>query len=89
LAATQVAVGLLEQWKQPRTRRRKLIALGISPEEVKLASRIRKGYWRMSGKSIVQRARTKSWLHQQGLPELRPLWVTLHYGTGGNAKSSI
>ena len=78
-----------KQWKQPRTRPRKLIALGISPEEVKLASRSRKGYWRMSGNSIVQRALTNSWLHQQGLPELRPLWIALPYGPGGNAKSSI
>jgi len=43
----------------------------------------------MSGKSIVQQALTNSWLHQQGLPELRPLWIALHYGPGGNAKSSI
>jgi len=37
-----------KQWKQPRTRRRNLIQLGANPEEVKLASRSRKGYWRMS-----------------------------------------
>jgi len=43
----------------------------------------------MSGKSIVQRALANSWPHQQGLPELRPLWIALSYGPGGNAKSSI
>ncbi len=32
-----------KQWKQPRTRRRNLIKLGIDPDEVKLASRSRKG----------------------------------------------
>jgi RNA-directed DNA polymerase len=51
-----------KQWKRPRTRRRHLLALGISRDDVKLASRSRKGYWRMSGNSIVQRALTKEWL---------------------------
>lgn len=55
-----------KQWKQPRTRRRRLLALGIHPERVKLASRSRKGYWRMSANSIVQRALTNRWLQEQG-----------------------
>jgi len=70
-----------KQWKQPRTRRRHLIALGIPPEEVKLASRSRKGYWRMSSNSIVQRALTKRWLYQQGVPDLRAQWIVIHYGS--------
>ncbi|HPA20578.1 MAG TPA: group II intron maturase-specific domain-containing protein [Verrucomicrobiae bacterium] len=47
-----------KQWKQPRTRRRQLLALGVPPEEVHLATRSRKGYWRMSANSILQRALT-------------------------------
>jgi RNA-directed DNA polymerase len=69
-----------KQWKQPRTRRRRLIALGISPDEVHMATRSRKGYWRMSANSIVQRALTNRWLHEQGVPDMRTLWITLHYG---------
>jgi len=69
-----------KQWKRPRTRRRHLIALGIKPEEVHMATRSRKGYWRMSGNSIVQRALTNCWLHEQGVPDMRTLWITLHYG---------
>ncbi len=65
---------------QPRTRRRHLIALGISPDEVHMATRSRKGYWRMSANSIVQRALTNRWLHEQGVPDMRMLWITLHYG---------
>ena len=38
--------------------RRHLLALGISPKEVHLATRSRKGYWRMSANSLVQRALT-------------------------------
>jgi RNA-directed DNA polymerase len=69
-----------KQWKQPRTRRRHLIALGINPEEVKLATRSRKGYWRMSFNRIVQQALSNRWLEDQGVPDMRTLWIKLHYG---------
>jgi len=68
-----------KQWKRPRTRRRHLLALGIPRDEVKLATRSRKGYWRMAGNSIVQRALTKQWLWDQGVPHMRQQWVDLHY----------
>jgi len=69
-----------KQWKQPRTRRRHLIALGIHPEEVSKASRCRRGYWWMSGTSIVQRALPNAWLRKRGVPDLRAQWIELHYG---------
>lgn len=78
-----------KQWKQPRTRRGHLLALGIPPEEVKLASRSRKGYWRMSGNSIVQRALTKRWLQQQGVPDLRSRWIAIHYGDRRNTVAAV
>ena len=69
-----------KQWKQPRTRRRHLIALGIAPDRVKLASRSRKGYWRMSQNSIVRTALNNEWLNEQGVPDIRATWIKLHYG---------
>ena len=69
-----------KQWKQPRTRRRHLLALGIPHEEVHMATRSRKGYWRMSANSIVQRALTNRWLQEQGVPDMRKSWIVLHYG---------
>jgi RNA-directed DNA polymerase len=69
-----------KQWKRPRTRRRHLLALGLSRDEVQLATRSRKGYWRMAGNSIVQRALTNQWLWAQGVPNMRQQWVGLHYG---------
>ena len=68
------------KWKQPRTRRRHLLALGIPREEVHMATRSRKGYWRMSANSIVQRALTNRWLQEQGVPDMRKSWIVLHYG---------
>lgn len=69
-----------KQWKQPRTRRRNLIKLGADPAEVKLASRSRKGYWRMSSNRILQQALTNHWLEEHGVPNMRTLWIKLHYG---------
>jgi RNA-directed DNA polymerase len=69
-----------KQWKRPGTRRRHLLALGIPVQEVHMATRSRKGYWRMSGNSIVQRALTNRWLHEQGVPDMRTSWCALHYG---------
>ena len=69
-----------KQWKRPRTRRRQLLALGVSPEVAHLATRSRKGYWRMSANRVVQRALTNRWLHAQGVPDMRTLWIALHYG---------
>ena len=69
-----------KQWKQPRTRRRHLLSLGTPREEVHMATRSRKGYWRMSGNSLLQRALNNRWLHEQGVPDMRTLWITLHYG---------
>ena len=68
-----------KQWKRPRPRRRRLLALGIPPKEVKLATRSRKGYWRMSNNSVVQRAMTNKWLQEQGGPDLKAKWIALHY----------
>jgi RNA-directed DNA polymerase len=69
-----------KQWKQPRTRRRHLLAMGIPRDEVHMATRSRKGYWRMSGNSLLQRALTNRRLHEQGVPDMRTKWISLHYG---------
>lgn len=70
----------------------RLLSLGIPRKEVHMAARSRKAYpssplrgyvaarWRMSANSIVQRALTNRWLHEQGVPDMRTPWITLHYG---------
>jgi RNA-directed DNA polymerase len=69
-----------KQWKRPRTRRRNLLKLGADPKTVHMATRSRKGYWRLSMSSIVCKALTVRWLKEQGVPELREIWIKLHYG---------
>ena len=56
-----------------------LLRLGADPREVHLASRSRKGCWRMSTNSVVQAALTNEWLDQQGMPNLQELWIAYHY----------
>ena len=69
-----------KQWKQPRTRRRNLLALGADPATVHMATRSRKGYWRMSQNEIVRYALNNRWLEEQGVPDMRAIWIVLHYG---------
>ena len=76
-----------KQWGRPRTRRRKLLSLGIGRNEVHKASRSRKGHWRMSHTSIVERAMTDAWLAAQGVPSLEKQWVSIRYPDGPKRKS--
>ena len=69
-----------KQWKQPRTRRRNLLALGADPKRVHMATRSRKGYWRMSQNEIVRHALNNRWLEEQGVPDMEAIWIVLHYG---------
>ena len=69
-----------KDWKVPRKRRRMLIKLGIAADEVKKASRARKGYWRMSCNSLVNAALNDAYLKQQGVPSIWDLLVRFKYG---------
>ena len=71
-----------KQWGRPRTRRRNLIKLGINRATVQLASRSRKGPWRMSQNSLVRVAMTNQWLDQQGVPSIENQWINIRYPDG-------
>ena len=68
-----------KQWKRPGTRRRMPLRLGASRAEVHLASRSRKGCWRMSTNSIVPKALTNAWLTERGVPNLPVSWIAYHH----------
>lgn len=69
-------------WGRPRTRRRKLLRLGIGRDEVHMASRSRKGPWRLCHTSIVLRAMTVKWLEDQGIPSIEKQWNLIRYPNG-------
>ena len=71
-----------KQWGRPRTRRRKLLQLGIGRDEVHMASRSRKGPWRLCHTSIVLRALTVKWLEDQGTPSIEKQWNLIRYPDG-------
>jgi hypothetical protein len=71
-----------KQWGRPRTRRRKLLHLGIGRDEVHKASRSRKGPWRICHTSIVLRAMTVVWLEDQGIPNIEKQWTLIRYPNG-------
>ncbi len=71
-----------KQWRLPRTRYRKLRALGINPKTIKQASRCRKGYWRCSKLRVVSIAMNNQWLAEQGCPSIKEQWLKLCYPNG-------
>ena len=71
-----------KQWGRPKTRRKKLISLGIDRDKVKLATRSRKGHWRMCQNSLVRMALTNEWLGDQGVPSIEEQWVSVYYPNG-------
>jgi group II intron reverse transcriptase/maturase len=56
-----------KQWKRYRTRRRNLRALGIPERAAREWASSRKGYWRIAGSAVLQRALPNSYWTDQGL----------------------
>lgn len=71
-----------KQWGRPRTRRRNLLRLGVDRDKVKMASRSRKGPWRIVNVEVVRFALTNAWLESQGLHSLEKQWVNARYPEG-------
>lgn len=78
-----------KQWKRPRARRRNLLKLGANPKKVHMATRSRKGYWRMSRNKIVHQCLNNRWLKEQKVPEMREIWIKLHYGDKSRPVSAV
>ncbi|MCL6627152.1 MAG: group II intron reverse transcriptase/maturase [Alicyclobacillus shizuokensis] len=61
---------LLKQWKKPKTKRRKLVELGISEEWARNISGSRKGYWRLALSPQMNKALGLAYWREQGLVSL-------------------
>ena len=77
-----------KQWGRPRTRRLKLMKLGAPKDKVKLASRSRKGPWRIANVEVVRFAMPNTWLEEQGLHSLEKQWVSARYPSQANEAAS-
>ena len=60
----------LKQWKKPKTKKKKLVALGVSPDWATRISGSRKGYWRLALTPQVNKALGITFLQNQGLKSL-------------------
>lgn len=66
-----------KQWRYPRTKVKKLVALGVSLDMAIKHAISRKKYWRMSRTPALRFAMPNKWLEQQGLLSLTQLWYEL------------
>jgi RNA-directed DNA polymerase len=66
-----------KEWKRPRTRRSNLLKLGINGHFSSKWGYSGKGYWRIAGSAVLQRALPNSHWEGLGLHMLKPTWQRL------------
>jgi RNA-directed DNA polymerase len=66
-----------KEWKRPRTRRSNLLKLGINEHFSSRWGYSSKGYWRIAGSAVLQRALPNSHWESLGLRMLKPTWQRL------------
>lgn len=64
-------------WKLPRTRERKLKALGMEAELAHMNANTRKGYWHVSNSQILATTLTNQYFHELGLFSLQQRFKAL------------
>jgi RNA-directed DNA polymerase len=66
-----------KQWRRPRTRVRKLLALGAPKDHAVATGMTRRGPWRIAKTLATHCGMSKEWLKAQGLVFLRYVWSEL------------
>ena len=74
----RIRMCIWKQWKLPKTRRRKLMGLGLPEWAACEGAYSRKSYWRMSNTGVVKRALTKERLISWGFYDLTTAYQPLH-----------
>ena len=74
----RIRMCIWKQWKRPKTRRRKLLGLGLPEWAACEAAYSRKAYWRMAGNGVVHRALTKERLIHWGFYDLATAYQSMH-----------
>lgn len=72
---------LWKAWKLPRTKARKLKALGVPSHKAYEWSNTRKSYWRISKSPILHRTLGNSYWNSQGLKSLQLRYESLRYNS--------
>ena len=74
----RIRMCIWKQWKLPKTRKRKLISLGLPEWAASEGAYSRKSYWRMSNAGVVKRALTKERLINWGFYDLATAYQSMH-----------
>ena len=74
----RIRMCIWKQWKLPRTRRRKLLGLGLPEWAASEGAYSRKAYWRMANSGVVKRALTKERLIHWGFYDIATAYQSLH-----------
>ncbi len=74
----RIRMCIWKQWKLPRTRKRKLLGLGLPEWVAREGAYSRKGYWRMAGSGVLNRALTKERLIRWGFYDLSNAYLSVH-----------
>ncbi|MCH3986406.1 MAG: group II intron reverse transcriptase/maturase [Lachnospiraceae bacterium] len=74
----RIRMCIWKQWKLPRTRKRRLLGLGLPEWAACEGAYSRKSYWRMANAGVVKRALTKERLIHWGFYDLSLAYQSLH-----------
>ena len=66
-----------KEWKRPKGRRRMLRSLGVPDRSAREWASSGKGYWRIGGSVVLQRALPNAYWEDLGLRMLKPTWQRL------------
>lgn len=74
----RIRMCIWKQWKLPRTRKRKLVGLGVAEHYAATIAYSRKGYWFLSGNKAVNWALSKERLIRWGFCDLSNAYQSVH-----------
>ena len=74
----RIRMCIWKQWKLPKTRKRKLLGLGLPEWAACEGAYSRKAYWRMANAGVVKRALTKERLINWGFYDLASAYQSVH-----------
>lgn len=74
----RIRMCIWKQWKLPKTRKRKLLGLGLPEWAACEGAYSRKGYWRLAGTGVIHRALTKERLIHWGFYDLATAYQSVH-----------
>ncbi len=70
---------LWKQWKQPKTRVKRLVSLGVPIDQAFQWGNTRKGYWRIAGSPILDRTLDIQFWKSNGLKSVKDRYNDLRY----------